>query len=512
VSVLAGGKGGNGSRPRPGPEKAALGLLVLLVVSSLFFLVHPWFNTVYYDAAMYVSTARSIAEGQGYTYFEPFHLRPPGFSVIISPVLTIAGTNFRAINGLVSLMGAAGVVLFFLFYRRRLGWLLAVLLALIIWFNPGYQKFCNCVLSDVPGVMLLIACLLFERRSRGSTSWKPQLLLGLLIGVATLVRTINGLLLPAMLASLLAHSILDRDPGSIRLKDGGRRLLFIMLGVGMLLGPWMLRNHLVVPPPPAELTQNYTYATAMLHRDGGDPESPLYTVGEILHRFPKRIRFIAAVAGSRMKNTDLNDKRWAMAFLLLAGSLYVLVRRHEPAEFFIFGGLLVLSFYFVLLDRLVLPFFILALAALVEAVRDILGRLPGGRFAAVPLALVMALLFMNDFQPRHDWDRVEEDFRTLENQCAAVETCLEPDARLGTGHNWMYSVLLERPVASLFFRMHRQGDDVLAVEGVIDKYDLNTIVLSPARGIDRKLIPYFQEHYPATMRMAGQLHVFRVRP
>jgi hypothetical protein len=49
------------------------------------------------------------------------------------------------------------------------------------------------------------------------------------------------------------------------------------------------------------------------------------------------------------------------------------------------------------------------------------------------------------------------------------------------------------------------------VEEIIDKYDLNTIVLSPVVTRDANLAVYFQKRYGAP-ETVGQAYLWRVRP
>ena len=59
--------------------------LTLVVLGSLGWVVHAWYDPAT-DAALYVSTARSIAAGEGYAYLgAPFVVRPPGFSFALAP-------------------------------------------------------------------------------------------------------------------------------------------------------------------------------------------------------------------------------------------------------------------------------------------------------------------------------------------------------------------------------------------------------------------------------------------
>ena len=119
-------------------DKLALTVLAVLVLLSLPFLVHPWFDVVN-DAGTYIITARSIAEGDGYSYLgHVFQLRPPGFSYLLAPLIALFETDFLVLNLFVSLFGAAGVLLLFCHQRAYLGGPLAALVSLTLWLNPGY--------------------------------------------------------------------------------------------------------------------------------------------------------------------------------------------------------------------------------------------------------------------------------------------------------------------------------------------------------------------------------------
>src|SRR5262245_34661997 len=245
-------------------------LVGLVVFGSLFWLVHPWYDATN-DGSMYIATARAILAGEGYSYLgTPFLIRPPGFSYLIAPLLALFGTSFLALNLAVSLSGALGVLLFLGFLRERLGLLLASLVALAVWFNPGYQRFSNQVMSDVPGWTLLVLCFLLERRERGRGPW-GAVRLGLAVGLSTYVRSGNLLFLPAVAAArLCAFSWKRRDAW----RSWALESAALFLAGFLVLAPWSVRNRLVAPEPPADQTLLYDYSTGMFHEDMGDPRSP----------------------------------------------------------------------------------------------------------------------------------------------------------------------------------------------------------------------------------------------
>src|SRR5262245_48298415 len=257
------------ARGREGWARHAAWVLVALVLAlSLPGSVHSWYDPTN-DGSMYIATARSLVAGEGYSYLgEPFRIRPPGFPCLIAPVIALRGTDFHALNLTVALWGALGVLAFHFLLRERLGLVLSVLAPLVLWFNPGYQRLCNQVMSDVPGWTLLVGCLWLAARSATRKSARLALVLGAAIGLASYVRSGNLLLVPALLAAELLRSWGARaEPGAwvARARLGGA----LVLGAALVLLPWSIRNRAVAPPPPADQTLLYDYSTAMWHTDMG---------------------------------------------------------------------------------------------------------------------------------------------------------------------------------------------------------------------------------------------------
>jgi hypothetical protein len=501
-------------------ERPVFVLFVVAILASLFFLVHPWYDRTN-DGSTYLITARSIASGEGYTYLGSlFRVRPPGFSVLLVPFVGRAGgPNFAALNWMVSLFGAAGVVLLYLHQRVYVGWVLALLTSIAVWVNPGYQRLCNQVMSDVPGLALLLACLLVARWTSRNPSWRRELVLGLAIGASAYVRSITILLVPAILASRIACRLHrgERTPGWPAFAL--RRLGIVAVAAWLTLLPWSIIKRLDAPPPPVDQTLNYSLATAMWHEDPGDPGSPRVGVKDIVARVPAHLRDLLLVTGSRMQyripgSFAPNGRTrygWSvLAVLTIVCLLIVLVRRKAPAEWFAAGVLLVVAVYFVFTDRLALPVFVLALAATVEVCRDLVRRFAGTRAATIVPAALLLLLIAVDFKPHQDWGRIEARHREFTALAGAVERVLTPDARLAAGQGFHYDVYLGRPVYNLLHAVRRAGR-ADAVEGVIDKYEINTVVLSSLVPPDRRLVGYFTDRYGAGTP-AGSALVWRVRP
>lgn len=471
------------------------------------------------DAAIYISTARSLAAGEGYTYLgTPFRNRPPGFALLISPFVGDGVPDFHTLNLVVSLFGVAAVAFLYLQQRPRVGSLLAFFTASALWLNAGYQRLCNSIMSDVPGLALILLCLLVERWASRSPTLRREIGLGLAIGAAAYVRSIALLLVPAILLSRLWRQRAEagRAGGSFVVR---RLVVFAALG-GLLVLPWAVRNERNSPPPPVDQIRNYSLATAMWHRDPGDPNSPRFGFVEVLARPLRRGPALANVLGSRMlaesrilgarAMEELQPPSAVVTALLLASLVVVLVRRREPAEIFALGVAAILAFYFDFVDRLVLPVYVIGFAASVEVAENLAERALGPHGARFAVCAGLGLLIAFDLGPLPNRSSIEETHRVFSEIATAVGPRLAPDARLGSHRGYLYSVYLDRPVYNLTYAVHRAGRDD-AVEEIIDKYALDTIVLTPRLSGDRNLIPYFEKHYGVGERVA-EARLWRVRP
>ncbi len=497
-------------------EKLGLLTLVVGMVASLAWLVHPWYDATN-DASMYILTARSLIEGDGYSMLgSAFRIRPPGFTALLAPLLALRGTDFYAFNLYVSAFGVAGVALLFVFVRARLGGVLAFLVCVVVWLNPGYQTLCNQTMSDVPGTALLVACLLLERWADrappGRARWKRNAVLGLVIGLCAYVRVATILLAPAIVAMRAVRRSTER--ASVETwKQLGAGACALVLAAVLVQVPWAVRNARVAPEPPVDQTLLYSYGTAMFHEDMGDPNSRALEWSEIFARFPLRGGQALSTLGMRM--TDDVAGAAPVALFLLACVLIVLVKRRESNELFLLGTLLIISLYFGFADRLLLPIYVLALPAAAEVVRDVgnlVGRAFRGRartqFGTVLAAAALVAVLVVDFAPRAHWESAQPRYELLERVTRRFEERLEPDAVLASTRAWHYAVLMERPVYALEFAL-RRDERPRSIEPILDKYGINTVIVTPTRARDQSTIRYLEGRYPSKKDPIA--FVYRVR-
>ena len=470
------------ARESAGWTKLEIGLgLAFLVIActSLAWLVHPWYERAN-DATLYLLTARSLANGDGYSYLgEPFTVRPPGFSALLVPFVRGAHVDFHAVNLYVSAYGVACLAFLFALSRKRLGAWLAFALCLALWFNPAWQRLCNTVLSDVPGTALLLACLLVEhefgRAHRGS--WTRDALLGFAVGLASLVRSMNVLLVPAIACARVCEAWSDGARGKALAARIARRLLPLAAGAAVALAPWSLWSAANRPEGAVDQLYVHSYSTAMWHTDIGDPRSALRPTNEILGRIPERAEKLAALLGSRLQAPETGAVELVLGGLAFAGVLLALGRRRGAGEFFVVGAACMLLVFVSFLDRHALPVWLLAMVAALEGFVYVMGKLrtPAILARAAAVAAVASAAWV-DWSPRRNWDVIEASHAQMSRYCAAVAKELPADARPAAQLGWHYALYLGRPVWSLTMEEKRNGP--LAIGALLEKHRIDTVLLS----------------------------------
>lgn len=488
----------------------ALASLVLITTATLPFLTHPYYEPQH-DASLYIITARNLMRGLGYTYLDtPFTIRPPGFPALLTPILALRGLDFQALHIYVSAFGIAAVALLFIWLRARTGNGLSFIIALALWLNPEWREMCNQVMSDIPGAALLLACLVLERWAARNPSWRRDVLLGAFIALSAYVRSMLVILLPALcIARAVEHWRTGRAAPSW-LRFVRERLAVVCAATLLVLLPWTLRNAACRTGARVDQGFIHSYSVAQWHTDQSDPFSPYRPASEILARVPPRAQQILALLATRMQDSHPTPAHLAAGAIVLAVGLVVLFRRHLTAALFTCGAIAMLLVWYSLLDRLVLPIWLLAAPAAVEGLDLLLERYANARASRMFAGLLVIAVAIIDFAPRQGWERVETVHRQLESFTRDLQPRLPADARVAAYIGWHYAVFLDRPVYSLFFAKER-GGGLSGVEAVIDKYRLDTVVMADFNPNDRELAPYFTQRHGVQERTPSGT-IVKVRP
>ncbi|MGI5225822.1 hypothetical protein [Actinoallomurus sp. CA-142502] len=133
----------------------------------------------------------------------PHPIRPDGYSFLLWALKPFH--SFAAVAGLQHLMGLAGAVMIYALLRRRFGlpsW--GASLATVPLLYDGYQiQLEHLILSDITFEFLLVCAVTIVLWYGKSLTWKAAGVVGLLVGLATLTRTVGEPVLVAIVVYLL---------------------------------------------------------------------------------------------------------------------------------------------------------------------------------------------------------------------------------------------------------------------------------------------------------------------
>jgi len=190
-------------------RKVYLFLFTIIGVTAIIYLIsfrtgHKWGG----DFSQYIAQAKSIAEGYEFpgkfigTYGS--FICPWGFPLLLSPIYLIFGLNIFAMKIYVGLFYLLSLLMIFLLFEKKFGYIQTLLLVSIFALNPYFFQFKDNVLSDIPFFffslfsIFLIQQIVIERKI-WLNKFVSYSLIGFFVFFSYLVRSQGIYLIPTLL-------------------------------------------------------------------------------------------------------------------------------------------------------------------------------------------------------------------------------------------------------------------------------------------------------------------------
>ena len=241
-------------RRRPDFARAAFrgllgGLLVLVVLNGWASLGTTNRTRVVEgtDAAQYDKLARGLEADRGFSTdgppFEPTFYREPGYPLFVALAYRLSGDNQDVAAMLQVVVLALTVGLTAAVGARLFGAVAGLAGGALLGFSPEPLNYASTLLSETLFTFFLVATLAFAIRAREHRRPVDLLLVGLGLGVSAFTRAFAlGLVLPLALA-------LAWDGRRTRLQPLLTRAGLVVVGAGLVLAPWVIRNWVAVGRP-----------------------------------------------------------------------------------------------------------------------------------------------------------------------------------------------------------------------------------------------------------------------
>ena len=239
-----------------------LGLIVLLGfgIRMAYLLLVKWDQPIWGDAFTYHYTANGIADGLGIQSWVPDTFKqlvdrvpqnwgrhanangiaaenPPLFPIYLSAFSFVGLRSFHAHMVAQTLLGTASVFVMGLVGRKVMSPRVGLLAALIAAVYANFWIYDPLVISESMGILAGALMVLMAYRAWDDPKLGNMLWLGLTFGIAGLVRSEFGLLMPLVVIPLVIRAM----PGQAVMKRLG--YLFASGAVALLVvSPWVVRN------------------------------------------------------------------------------------------------------------------------------------------------------------------------------------------------------------------------------------------------------------------------------
>ena len=216
---------------------AAIAIFALRI--ALLMLSTPLHRALTGDEPLYDDVARSVLAGRGFMHAGATWVgRPPGWPLLLAGIYLFVGTSPHYAVIFQGLFDAGTALLFawlaFRIYRSRLATCF-VFLTVALW--PPFLRESRFLQTDPSFTFALAAMVALFFRFSLVPSWTRAIVVGLVIGVATLIRPAG----PAPAAGLILGFLLTHRH---RLRQDAPRLLVILAVGALVLEPWTIRNAL----------------------------------------------------------------------------------------------------------------------------------------------------------------------------------------------------------------------------------------------------------------------------
>lgn len=231
-------------------------LLAVTIFISYFFLLNSNLSP-FVDNARYVTLAKSLASGQGYSRIHapivtPQTLYSPGYPLILAILIKTLPFNL-IIFKLISVM-ATGASLFivYLLIKRRFDSKTALTVTLLTGISPLVFRFSAIELTEAVFLVVSLSALLLIEKSVDDKNYRTILLAGVMAAACYYIKSAGLVFLPAAMTYFVY-------------KKAYKKAIIFGLIFAILVTPWFLRGFVVKSP------ENGTYIKQLMWKDHRNP-------------------------------------------------------------------------------------------------------------------------------------------------------------------------------------------------------------------------------------------------
>ncbi len=307
-------------------------LLWLLVFTTIIYqLIAVPYWKLSADSAIYISLARALANGEGYTYMGYPHIKyPPGFSLMLMPIEFFFGHNYLLMRWLIVLCAIGSVAISYLLIKRTASIGVACVVSVATAVSYALVRQSAYIQPDIPYMFISLLVLYVSTHYHQYLSKKTTFLLILLVAIACYIRTIGFTLAMAIALSILFD--MKGEPLPKRL----RHSIAVIVIIALVTGLWVGRSAMITNPPTEAGLISYKdeFTRLNLHDPLSGNVENLIDFGQ---RIRKNLSYYRYVVVDILTAKQVSDPFFTnlLAALVLSGFVVAIIRRRTVVEYYI---------------------------------------------------------------------------------------------------------------------------------------------------------------------------------
>lgn len=193
-------------------------------------------DPIYYD-----QTAQSILKGEGYRNGHMFAYRPPIYPYFLAGIYSIFGNSYLPVKIVQAFISIFSCFIMFLLTKRLLNEKAALSSVFLFAFYPPFIRFSGELWTETVFIFLILSVFLFLYKFQESSRLRHGIILGVLLGIASLTREVAFYFLPLMLIWIIIcnKSVISR-------KVIINKILVIIIPMLLIMMPWIVRNYIIL--------------------------------------------------------------------------------------------------------------------------------------------------------------------------------------------------------------------------------------------------------------------------
>jgi hypothetical protein len=257
-----------------------------------------------WDSAYYLIIARSILDGNGFSYLGYPCLKIPfGFPVLIAPVLWLSRSGYLIMNGFMLLFTGLALLMIYLCLRRLFQAYYAALLTFCTGWCSLMLTYSGYIMIDIPYVAFSFGALVFIHAYIRRATMLNGLAAVTFILAAFFLRTVGI----ALIGATALFFLLYHRPLLIRY-----RFVFLAALIVLPVVLWMLhtRSVKIEADDPVWQLQEFVRSKDEARRFRfDDPTSAITGPGDVLKRGAMNLVYYAGVSSSLLSGVKVNPKK-----------------------------------------------------------------------------------------------------------------------------------------------------------------------------------------------------------